>query len=681
MWRKISLLCVGVFALNAAEINIYALNAKKEGHILSASDDVVVFSDFYFITAKRAIYDEKTGDIELFGDVNILRGQNERSHSNYAKINLNANQANFENFFFANNDLEVWFQSQTSCLDDAQFLSTNSVVSSCNVEDPDWQIRFSEGRLDRESNFVHLYNAKLYIKDVPVFYLPYFGFSTDTQRKTGLLVPKMALKGKEGFYYEQPFYAAVQENWDLQLTPQLRSNRGYGLHSVLRFIDGPSSMGELNFGGFREKRGYYVGENLKNQTHLGVELKYLREDLVKALLGDNFQEGLWIDATYLNDVDYLNLIKRDYKDLNSLVTSKIHYFLADENNFYGAYAKYYIDSSKIHNKNTLQNYPSLQYHRFLNSFFDARIRYSFDGSFNNYYRRIGAYANSLNFTLPLSYHNAFFGDFLQFTFTEKVSASFVNYTKDPDKKHEHYLKNTHEFSLYTDIARSYENFFHTLSLGLDYILPGAESGEITEGYLNLERVDEHIKPYAVQYFYDESGEKRLKQRVDLSYLNPEEKVEDLKNLLSYYHNENITLSNEIIYSYLDKRFSNVLTQVQIQIKPRFNLDFSHAYQNDAYGKYSFIGTRANHLATPNYNIFGGVWLDVSRAHTNMWELGYSYQRKCWNYSLVYRERIDPQLTSGGISAKNQSGIYFVFNFYPIGGVDYDFSLQESENKL
>lgn len=681
MYRKISLLLGGVLTLNAAEVNIYALNAKKDGHILTANDDVVVFSDFYFITAKKAIYNEKTGDIELFDDVNILRGQNERSHSNYAKINLNTNNANFENFFFANNDLEVWFQSQTSCVDDKQFISKNSSVSSCNVDDPDWEIRFSEGKLNRESNFVHLYNAKLYVKNVPIFYLPYFGFSTSTERRTGLLVPKMAIKGKEGLYYEQPFYVAMQENWDLQFTPQLRTNRGYGLYSTLRFIDGPQSMGELNFGAFREKESYYIDENLKNQTHFGVELKYLREDLIKSLLGDNFQEGLWIDATYLNDVDYLNLGRRDYKDLNSLVTSKINYFLTDENNFYGAYAKYYIDTSKVDNKDTLQNYPSFQYHRFLNSFFDERIRYSFDASFNNYYRRIGPYANSFNFTLPLSYHNAFFDDFLQFTFTERISASFVNYSHDPSKKHEHYYRNIHEFSLYTDLAKSYENFFHTLSLGVNYILPGGESGKITEDYLNLEQVDEHINPYAVQYFYNENGEKKIKHRIDLTYLNHKDKFEDLKNLLTYYYNDNITLNNEITYSYLDNRFSNILTQAQIQLDPKFQMDFSHAYQNDEYGKYSFIGTRANYTITPNYNLFGGVWLDVSRAHANMWELGYSYQRKCWNYSLMYRERIDPQLTSGGISAKNQSGIYFVFNFYPLGGVGYDFSLQESENKL
>ncbi len=155
----------------------------------------------------------------------------------------------------------------------------------------------------------------------------------------------------------------------------------------------------------------FTMKNLKNQTHYGIELKYSRDDLIKSLLSDNFQEGLWIDATYLNDVDYLNLGSRDYRDLNSLVTSKINYFLADENNFYGAYARYYIDTSKLSNNTTLQEYPSFQYHRFLNNLFDERLRYSFDASFHNFYRPAGSYANELNLDLPISYHNAFLETF------------------------------------------------------------------------------------------------------------------------------------------------------------------------------------------------------------------------------------------------------------------------------
>lgn len=59
---------------------------------------------------------------------------------------------------------------------------TSSVVSSCNVSDPDWSIKFSSGKLNRNSKYLHLFNPRFYIKNMPVFYLPYFGFPTDKTR-------------------------------------------------------------------------------------------------------------------------------------------------------------------------------------------------------------------------------------------------------------------------------------------------------------------------------------------------------------------------------------------------------------------------------------------------------------------------------------------------------------------
>ena len=129
----------------AEEVNFYATKAQKDGQIIKSDDDVLVFSDTYFISANRAEYNESSNEIELFGDINILRGQNERFNSCYAKVNLATNEASFKDFFFADNNLEVWFQSGQSDLNNTIFVGKNSAVSSCDVNNPDWQIRFLRG--------------------------------------------------------------------------------------------------------------------------------------------------------------------------------------------------------------------------------------------------------------------------------------------------------------------------------------------------------------------------------------------------------------------------------------------------------------------------------------------------------------------------------------------------------
>lgn len=67
-------------------------------------------------------------------------------------------------------------------------------------------------------------------------------------------------------YYEQPIYIAPYENWDLELNPQIKTDRGFGLYSTLRFIDSPYSIGEVNLGAFRENSSYYHDENLKTKV-------------------------------------------------------------------------------------------------------------------------------------------------------------------------------------------------------------------------------------------------------------------------------------------------------------------------------------------------------------------------------------------------------------------------------
>ncbi|TDJ80743.1 LPS-assembly protein LptD [Campylobacter volucris] len=676
--RKIFLSFACIVNLYASKVDIYALDVVKNRDIIEAKSNVVVVSDLYLITANEAKFNEKTKDLELFGDVNILRGQKERTHSSYTKINLQDNTTTFKNLFFSNNDLEVWLQCHQAKFDEKFFITEKSVVSSCNVENPDWEIRFEEGKLNKESNFLHLYNARLYVKNTPVAYLPYFGFSVDTKRKSGLLIPQIVAKQSEGLYYNQPIYYVIDDNADLQLEPQIRTKRGYGLYSTLRFVDSLNSQGEISTGIFAEKSSYREKEKLKNKEHYGFEIKYSSDELFKSLLNGSYQEGLWLDGKYLNDVDYMNLSSKA-KTEASLVTSRLNYFLSDDENYYGLYAKYYIDTSKISNKDTLQEYPSLQYHRYLNGIFDNYIQYSIDASFHRYYRHTGIYAKTLNFDVPLVYHTSFFDDFLNFSFTERVYANFVNYSNTNEKNQEHLFRNSHNFSLYTDLSKPYENFYHTIYLGINYYLPGAKSGQITENFIDIKDESEQINFSMYQYFYNAIGKKKLFHNFAIKYDLKEQNFGGFDNVVEYFYNDYISFRNETEYNGIQNRFDKIFSEASLDYD-EWRIGLSHAYRFYENEKYNFLGTKAQYNINTNYQIFGGIWFDLNK-NPDKWEVGYTYQRKCWNYSLMYRQDISPKLTSAGISAKDQSGVYFMFNFYPIGGVSYDFALEESEKAL
>ncbi|MCD8478692.1 MAG: hypothetical protein LRY68_13190 [Sulfurospirillum sp.] len=56
-------------------------------------------------------------------------------------------------------------------------------------------------------------------------------------------------------------------------------------------------------------------------------------------------------------------------------------------------------------------------------------------------------------------------------------------------------------------------------------------------------------------------------------------------------------------------------------------------------------------------------------------------KKCWDYSLVYRDVTNPKQTSSGVDSTNKKGVMLMFTLYPMGSMNYELFSQESEQKL
>ena len=709
MRKILFLIPVCVFSLSAAvqDVQLLADDVKQDKGIVTANKNVVVYSQEYLVTADCAVYDQNNSVIELFGNVNMMKGKDEVSRSNYAKLNLKNNNAAFESLFMMNKDMEVWMRSDESSSDSEYYRVRKAMVSSCNVQDPDWTITSSTAMLNKESKFLHLFNPVFRIANVPVFYLPYFGFSTDTTRRTGLLPPDLGYSKSEGFYYKQPVYFAPYNEWDFELDPQIRTSRGTGIYGAFRFTESPDSKGEISFGMFSDKQRYRDKQTsktsnsaeLKNKTHKGVGLKYERDKLIKYLSEADLQEGMWIDATKLNDIDYLNLKGRD-DDYDSLVTSKFNYFIANDDHYFGAYAKYYIDTEKIgsknENKDTLQELPSLQYHKFTNDLFLPNILYSLDLQSHRYDRKIGVKATQYEFTLPASVHVPLFDDSLTFSFYEYLYASRINYDNKiialddtREDKHTNFINNYHKFTLHTDLAKAYESFYHTLNFGAEYLLPGYRKGNLDdefiydkylneyENFLAQEQSKEEVSGYLTQYFFNGSGRKVVKHSISQGYYTKEDEYSNLKNAIYLYPFENLSLYNKLEYSHRDKEFKKLQSGFSYT-HDRFWINMLHTMKkNETSEKDSYFTSSAGVKLPHQYSVIGGWQYDLERSYTKSWRVGLLHHRKCWNYGLIYQRDIEPTTTTSGSASTKSNGVYFTISFYPMGGLHYDFSQSSS----
>jgi len=268
------------FAIASDKVEIYASSIESENNIIHAEGGVSVIYKTYFLTAGHAIYNKRTGDLELFDDIRVNHNNQYKILGGYARLNLAKKEKEFRPFYMIDNKSEVWMSGATGSMKDENIDISKGIVSGCNPIDPLWTMEFSSSDYNAKTKWINLYNARFYLYDIALFYTPWFGYSLDRTRKTGLLKPSLGLSGSEGFYYQQSLYIAEQNWWDLELKPQIRTNRGYGIYSIFRFVDSPISKGYFKTGYFKERPSYVREYSLENEKHYGFNFRYNNTDVL-----------------------------------------------------------------------------------------------------------------------------------------------------------------------------------------------------------------------------------------------------------------------------------------------------------------------------------------------------------------------------------------------------------------
>ena len=119
-----------------------------------------------------------------------------------------------------------------------------STYSTCPPSDRRWELRAARIDVDTAKGFATAHNATIRIGKIPILYAPWFKFPIDDRRQTGLLYPKVALSGRNGFDWTQPIYFNLAPNYDLTLSPRLMTDRGLMLGTEFRYLT-PTGRGTL----------------------------------------------------------------------------------------------------------------------------------------------------------------------------------------------------------------------------------------------------------------------------------------------------------------------------------------------------------------------------------------------------------------------------------------------------
>jgi lipopolysaccharide export system protein LptA len=120
-------------------------------------------------------------------------------------------------------------------------------------EDPAWSFR-ADAIHAQEEGYIDLFHPVLFIKGLPVLYIPYLKVPFKTQRQSGFLMPGFQTGDqKNGFVYTQPVYFAFDENYDATFTTDVFQKRGTRLGLEFRYEAREHSGFEINMETIRDR--------------------------------------------------------------------------------------------------------------------------------------------------------------------------------------------------------------------------------------------------------------------------------------------------------------------------------------------------------------------------------------------------------------------------------------------
>lgn len=696
MLKKVLATAILVVSLHAEneKFQVIANNLNTKNNILVAKGDVVVFSPKYYITAQKIIHDKDKNTLELFDDVIIVKNNNVQTKSDYAFLDLNNDDLYQNPNIFYEEKSQIWINSKDADKKNDLIELGKSILSSCDCDDPDWSIRSTSMDYDTKDMWINTYNTTLYVKDFPVIYTPYLGFSTDTRRRTGLLIPLLGYSNTEGFFYNQPIYFAPVPNYDIEVIPQIRTSRGYGSYFYFRYADSPDSMLRIGTGYFKEKESYVEENNLRDDEHYGFNLDYERVNL----FADTFdsKDGLYASIRYLNDVEFNSLEDSRYQEsIEKKVESKINYVYDTPDYFLGAYSRYYIDTQKESNNETLQELPKLQAHSYSRPLLD-RLMYSTDLKYTNHYRRDGLNANQYEFSIPLSYSFSLLDDYLTLTFKHQVTANKFEYSdKDTGLNLEDgtFVESVSSVMLNSDLIKPYENYIHTMNLSAEYnhFNTMKEEGDLysisnTNSQLSSFPVSESSDNIIFglnQSIYDKEDLKQIinhRIRQSIVYNDQDEaKLHNLENQITYNYGLG-AISNKVVYNHQDDQFIENSTNFSLSYEDyylRLGYYMSKDTPNSGKEELESYNVATSYRISHDYKIGYTTTYDLERDYRSKEAIHFDINDRCWDFSISFERETEPASTLD-LEPITQDIFYLQLVLKPLGAVKQEFELERDK---
>jgi LPS-assembly protein len=301
-----------------APLRVNALSTEAPSDSVALLEgDVHISQGYRQVRSDSAKVDQSNRQVSLAGNVRF-REPDMLLMGDSARLNLDSKEVAVDNATYVLHQASVRGTAKTLLrLTDGTILIEDASYTGCQPDDDSWRLKTSEIELDQQSGFATVKNARLHIKDVPVFYFPYAKFPINDRRSSGLLFPAISINKENGLDYTQPIYWNIATNYDATFSPRYIEERGTAMEAIFRHLSSWSTS-EISTGYLGNDKG---GKDESDKDPISGLYPHQGEDRYWASIQhQGATDGSWttfLDFNHVSDVDYFRDLGQMLPDENS----------------------------------------------------------------------------------------------------------------------------------------------------------------------------------------------------------------------------------------------------------------------------------------------------------------------------------------------------------------------------
>ncbi len=282
-----------------ANLDIAATYVEADQALIQEQGDstldgkVIIVQQDQAITAANATYNKQTQQVNAKGNVR-LESTTLELNSEQINYNLGTRAGEILSAYYRLPNVDARGKSAKIIREGENLTKLNAATyTTCPPHNETWRVEANSIELHHAENRGIARRVKFKIKDIPVFYFPYFSFPLEEKRKSGFLVPEFKTDDKSGLQVSFPYYFNLAPNYDLTVAPTVLSQRGVMVKSEFRHLK-PNHSGK------------FVFNALPNDRKRDKKLRY-QFDLNNQWQLDQGKKGtLTLKAGGVSDKDYID---------------------------------------------------------------------------------------------------------------------------------------------------------------------------------------------------------------------------------------------------------------------------------------------------------------------------------------------------------------------------------------